>query len=56
VSENPRFVTQLEPVHQARQFLDDGGLNFQKLSKRQLVHGRVRTHGPLLVTATQCSK
>jgi hypothetical protein len=47
VRQNPRFVAQLKPVQQARQFLYYNGLDG---------HGRVRTHGPLSVTATQCSK
>jgi hypothetical protein len=47
--QNLRFVAQLEPVQQARQFFHNDGLN-------RPGHGRVNTHGPLAVTATQCSK
>ena len=45
--EDLRFVTQLEPVQQARQLLNHNGGHG---------HGRVKTHGPFAVTATQCSK
>jgi hypothetical protein len=40
-----RFVTQLEPVQQARQFFHYNRLNN---------HGLVNTQGPFAVTATQC--
>jgi hypothetical protein len=48
VRQNPRFVTQFEPVQQARQLLDHSGF--------YCLHGLVKTQGPLSVTATQCSK
>jgi hypothetical protein len=47
VRQDLRFVTQLEPVQQARQFFHYDSLNR---------HGLVKTHGPFAVTATQCSK
>ncbi len=43
-----RLVPQLQLVYQAGKLLKYDG--FHRL------HGRVRTHGPLSVTATQCSK
>ena len=48
VRQNLRLVSQLEPVDQARQLFHHDGL--------YPVHGRVKTHGPFAVTATQCSK
>jgi len=47
VSQHLRLVSQLEPIQQTRQFLNDSGYHF---------HGRVRTQGPSGVIATQCSK
>jgi hypothetical protein len=39
-------VLELQPKHQTGKFLDHPGFYY----------GRVNTHGPFLVTATQCSK
>ena len=48
VRQNLLLVHQLQPVHQAGQFFYDRGLYPN--------YCRVSTHGPSLVTATQCSK
>jgi len=48
MSQHLRLVTQLQPVQQSRQFFHNGRFNRHQ--------GRVKTHGPLFVTATQCSK
>lgn len=45
--QNLRLVIQFEPVQQARQLFQHD---------RRYRHGRVKTHGPFAVTATQCSK
>lgn len=50
VRQNQILILQLHSYHGIRQKLDD--LAFD----RHLTHGRVKTHGPLSVTATQCSK
>ena len=46
--QNLLLIHQLQPVHQAGQFLDYRGFHPD--------YCRVSTHGPSLVTATQCSK
>jgi len=49
--QDPLLVFQLHPDAQVRKELHNNGLNF-----RGFAHGRVKTHGPFAVTATQCSK
>jgi len=51
VRQYPRFVTQFEPVHQARQLL-----YHRRFQNDSFGHGLVKTQGPFSVTATQCSK
>jgi len=48
MGQNHGFIFQLHFHDRARQQLDHNGLN--------RYHGRVKTHGPSAVTATQCSK
>ena len=51
-------VVQVHPVTQAGQQLDHPRLDLRPaaLVFRRPCHGRVNTHGPFGVTATQCSK
>jgi hypothetical protein len=48
MGQNHGFVLQLHFYYRARQQLDHNCLYRR--------HGRVKTHGPSAVTATQCSK
>ena len=48
MGQNQRFILQLHLHYRARQ-----QLNYNCLHRS---HGRVKTHGPFDVTATQCSK
>ena len=48
MGQNHGFILQLHLHHRARQQLDHNCIHRG--------HGRVKTHGPLDVTATQCSK
>src|SRR5579863_6492241 len=57
VGQDLRFAAQLEPVQQARQFLQNNRLHrFRAARVSRWFHGLVKTHGPFTVTATQCSK
>jgi hypothetical protein len=44
--QNLLAVVEFQPVHQTGEFLDHPCFHY----------GRVNTHGPFFVTATQCSK
>jgi len=58
VNQRLSAVVQVHPVTQAGQQLDHPRLDLRPaaLVLRRPVHGRVNTHGPSGVTATQCSK
>jgi len=51
VGQNQVLILQPHPHDSARQ-----KLNYLRLHCRGLAHGRVSTHGPFSVMATQCSK
>ncbi len=51
VSQHMRLVSQFQPVYQAGQLFQN-----HCLDRHGRYYGLVKTHGPLAVTATQCSK
>src|SRR5579862_25207 len=53
MSKNQILILQLQANHSVRHQLHNHGHHSTSFGR---LHGRVRTHGPFSVTATQCSK